>query len=105
MAPQGWYLENQSLWFGSLRQDPVFNARLKSRWREVRASLRDIDNYIDQQARMLDASQRQNFAAWPILGTYVWPNQVVTGSYQGEVTWLRSWLRKRFEWMDRRIDG
>ena len=30
----------------------------------------------------------------------VWPNAVVTGSYEGEVQYLKQWLRTRIDWMD-----
>lgn len=35
--------------------------------------------------------------------TYVWPNAKVTGSYVGEVDWLKENYKKRLEWLDSQI--
>jgi hypothetical protein len=104
MYPQGWYLRNTTAWFDQLMRNPTFKSRVQARWKTFRPALNDLSFYIDTQARMLDASQRANFQRWPILGTYVWPNQVVTGSYGGEVAWLKDWLKRRIEWIDKNIN-
>jgi hypothetical protein len=49
---------------------------------------------------MLQEPAARNFLRWPTLNEYIWPNPVVTGSYQGEVARLRAWLEDRLEWMD-----
>jgi CotH kinase protein len=103
MKPDGWYLRNQSAWFESLMQTPEFKSLVKDRWKQMRPSSDELKKFIDSQASMLDASQKANFQRWPILNTYVWPNQVVTGSYKNEVSWLKDWLKKRIEWMDKHI--
>ena len=36
--------------------------------------------------------------------TYDWPQYKVTGSYQGEVDWLKENYRKRLEWMNTNIN-
>lgn len=48
-------------------------------------------------------SQRRNFIRWPILNEAVWPNPVVTGSYKGEVNYLKTWLKDRLAWMDQQL--
>jgi hypothetical protein len=104
MYPEGWYLRNTTAWFDILMRNPAFADRVKKHWRPFKDSIRDLPKYIDQQAAILAQSQQANFQRWPILNTYVWPNQVVTGSYQGEVTWLKDWLKKRVDWMDRNMN-
>lgn len=104
MYPEGWYLRNTTAWFDSLMRTPAFKARVKARWKPFKESIKTLPQYIDRQAAILELSQRENFIRWPILGTHVWPNQVVTGSYAGEVDWLKHWLRKRVAWMDKHID-
>lgn len=42
----------------------------------------------------------RNFERWPILGTSVWPNRVVAGSYDGEVITMNLWLQDRLRWMN-----
>ncbi len=104
MYPQGWYLRNATQWFDAMMRTPAFKERVIARWKPFKdQTLREINKHIDQQAAILDASQKANFQRWPILNTYVWPNQVVTGSYKNEVSWLKDWLKKRIEWMDKHI--
>lgn len=99
--PKGWRIRKEAEWISHLFQDPAFRAKAYQRWRTVKkAHIDTLDDYIDDTARMLDASQRENFKRWDILGTYVWPNNVVTGSYAGEVKYLKKWLNERIKWMD-----
>lgn len=104
MYPEGWYLRNTTAWFDVLMRTPAFKDRVKARWKPFKESIKSLPAYIDNQAAILEQSQQRNFARWPILNTYVWPNQVVTGSYRGEVNWLKDWLKKREAWMDRNIN-
>lgn len=103
--PEGWWVRSGSQWFGRLFQDPVFESRVRVRWNQVKASKIDVLlPLIDKYAEMLGPSQERNFVRWPILGVYVWPNKVVTGSYQGEVDYAKDFLVKRIKWLDRQFN-
>ena len=102
--PRGWRIRTKSEWFAHLFQDPVFRLRAYNRWKAVRATQIDtLLTFIDQTAVALDASQRENFKRWTILNQYVWPNAQVAGSYAGEVTFLKDFLRTRIRWIDRNL--
>ena len=101
--PEGWYVREAS-WLARLFQDPQFEQRVKSRWKEMRPVVQDIIDGIDKDAAYLQQSQGLNFTKWQILNRRVWPNPVVTGSYAGEVDYLKDWLTKRARWMDRELD-
>ncbi len=102
--PTGWWIRH-SPWFGRLFDDPAFQARLKARWNELKAEQIDtILDYIEDSAASLTQSASNNFQRWPILDQWVWPNAVVTGSYEGEVQYLREWLQTRIAWMDAQIN-
>ena len=58
-----------------------------------------IDNFL---LEMDDAVER-NFNRWPILGTWIWPNVEVAGSYEGEIQYLKDWIRDRLDWMDQNM--
>ena len=62
-----------------------------------------VSQYIDEQAAILDQSQRLNFLRWPIMNEYVHMNPRVRGSYQAEVENVRSFLTKRIQWMDKKL--
>jgi CotH kinase protein len=100
----GWYAR-QSLWFTRLFQDPVFRARFNARWAEMKRTgvVDSLQNLVIARASYLSVVQVKNFERWPILGTYVWPNRVVTGSYNGEAIALKGWLADRVRWMDAEV--
>lgn len=103
----GWWIRTQSPWFSRLFQDPVFASRVKARWNQMRALSSDltaVNKMIDRNAYAFDLVQRTNFFLWDILGIYVWPNRVVTGSYAGEVAAMKTWITARMQWMDQQFN-
>jgi hypothetical protein len=62
-------------------------------------------SFVGNRRTALSVVQERNFQRWPILGTYVWPNRVVTGSYRGEVLALDGWLFERYRWLDQQLSG
>lgn len=98
--PSGWWIRG-SPWIKRLFEDPAFEARVRARWNELKTDQLDtILDYIDDSAAALAQSASNNFQRWPILDQWVWPNAVVTGSYEGEIQYLRQWLQSRIAWMD-----
>jgi len=97
----GWYIRTAA-WFDRLFQDPVFANRVKQRWQLMVSdgTLNRLDQYILYRKSWLSTVQERNFNRWPILNTWVWPNRVVTGSYDGEVLALRDWLGGRRAWLN-----
>ena len=60
-------------------------------------------DFVDKWAEEMDASQRLNFMRWDILNTKVHENPQASGSYEGEVAWVKNYLRERIVWMDNKI--
>lgn len=98
---EGWHIRTAP-WFARLFEDPVFSARVRARWNQMKAdkTLDSLLAYILMRWDYLSHVQVKNFEKWPILNTWVWPNRVVTGSYDGEVLAMRDWLSDRVQWMD-----
>jgi CotH kinase protein len=97
----GWHIRTAP-WFTRLFQDPAFAAKVKARWLQMKRD-KEIDRLYEfmlTRRDFLSKVQEQNFARWPILSTWVWPNRVVTGSYGGEVVAMGDWLFERIRWMD-----
>ncbi|KPM31492.1 Fibronectin type III domain protein [Croceitalea dokdonensis DOKDO 023] len=95
-------------WWDRLLQDPAFVAQLQERWTGLRANLLSnaaidakISGYVEnlQDAGAVD----RNFATWPVLGTYIWPNNFVGDTYMEEVDYLQNWVRNRLSWLDSEI--
>lgn len=100
----GWY-SRQAQWYTRLFQDPAFKARTAARWGELqRAGVLDsLKNLVFSRGNYLGIAQAANFRRWPILGTYVWPNRVVTGSYDGELIAMKNFLSERIFWVNEEI--
>lgn len=79
---------------------------IKDRWKELRPNQLQNESlfaYIDKIAEEINLSQQNNFKRWLILDKYVWPNNVVTGSYKGEISYLKDFITKRAAWMDKEL--
>ena len=109
IAP-GWiYNDSQRMfWFRRMVSDPLFFSNLKCRWQELRSGFLTNDyftNTIDSIANVLEEAQQRNYARWPVLGTYVWPNQYVGQTYSDEIAFLKQWIQNRLNWMDTNLSG
>lgn len=106
----GWMWDEQyrMYWFRRMVSDPGFAKNLKCRWDELRSSFLTDDYFItaiDSMANLLGDAQVRNFRRWPILGTYVWPNQYVGLTYADEINFIKQWIITRLQWMDANMPG
>ena len=92
-------------WWYKLNQDPYYTNLLHDRWAQCRRanfSTERIMATVDSIATLLTAqgAENRNSRAWPKWGQYVWPNYYVSQNFQDEISFLKSWLNDRLEWMD-----
>ncbi len=95
-------------WWERLLQDPAYLTKLKSRWNTLRGSTLSngaILSKIDSYNVLLNQSGAvsTNFKVWPVLGTYVWPNNFIGNKYPEELQYLTDWIEDRLVWMDTEI--
>lgn len=95
-------------WWRRLLDDPAFQADLKARWAQYRQeqySDEAIEAKIDSMSTRLTSggAMDRNEAAWGMFGRQVWPNAYVGNSYQDEIDYLKSWIRKRLRFMDKQL--
>jgi hypothetical protein len=97
----GWHVRTAP-WFNRLFQDPVFANRVKTRWNQMATdgTLTRLVEYMRGRKSYLSVVQERNFEKWQILNIWVWPNRVVTGSYDGEGLAMQNWLADRRAWLD-----
>ena len=106
---EGWWIKDQGCngryhgWYYRLFMDPNFVSEVKARWKEVYPQLQTIPQWIEDEVKIMGAAPERNFERWNILGTYVWPNYKVTGSYKAEVDWLLENYTKRLAWMNTQV--
>lgn len=108
-APGWMWTDNYRMyWFRRMAEDTLFISNLKCRWQELRNSFLTnayFTHAIDSIATTLQESQQRNYVRWPILGTYVWPNQFVGKTYAEETGFLKQWILNRLAWMDTHLAG
>ncbi len=99
--------ELNPFWWKRLMDDPGFALSFKTRWQTLRNGPFQTSKIlftIDSLATVLDAPQQRNFQKWPILDTYIYPNNYVGTTYQDEIDYLKTWITERMAWMDTAID-
>ena len=87
-------------------RDAAAKQQLLSIWGEARQSGLTEENmisFIDRWEADLQQSQRLNFLRWPILNQRVHQNPRALGSFQAEVEVLRTFMKERLLWMDRKL--
>ena len=95
-------------WWIRFTEDPEFTHALNCRWQELRMTTLHTDTiiaFIDEMEVYLEEPADRNFQKWPILGTYVWPNNFVGSTYTEEMDYLRDWATDRLSWMDANMFG
>ncbi|MCO6496827.1 MAG: CotH kinase family protein [Chitinophagaceae bacterium] len=93
-------------WWKRLRQDEIWEEDLRYTYHSLRRttlSNNHIFHLIDSMAAEINEAQARNFTKWDILGTKVWPNKYVNGSFQGEIDYLKTWIGSRLAYLDANI--
>jgi spore coat protein CotH len=87
-------------------KDAAAKRQMLQIWDEARQSGLTEENmiaYIDRLEADLQQSQHLNFLRWPILNQRVHQNPPTKGSFQAEVEVLRTYMKERFAWMDKKL--
>lgn len=92
--------KSKSWYIRTLLDEPEFRALIAARWEYLSSRVPLLVEFVEESAAVFDEAQGRNFERWPILDEYVWPNAVVTGSYEGEIDYLLLWLEQRVRWME-----
>ncbi|MCL4179404.1 MAG: lamin tail domain-containing protein [Verrucomicrobia bacterium] len=124
----GWYYsllgESEHIWLRRLINgttsgsgtggDPDFNQRIADRWSALRTNVFSSDRLlarIDELAAHLSEAAGRDFARFPRLGSYVWPNPngaaggwhvdyVTPITYDGIIREMKQWVAGRYRWID-----
>ena len=112
--PEGWSYVWANLpflrpsWVYDISEEEEVQNLINCRWSELRRnklSTNNLLNFINNQATLLEDAQTRNFNKWPILGTYVYPNNFIGQSYEEEIFYLKTWLNSRLTWLDNNMIG
>ena len=105
MYPNGDYLI--PFWWYKFSRDGNYTKQRRERWTEYRENNVRLDRVmatIDSLANEVTAfgAEERNAKAWPRWGVWVWPNYYVSDSYQDEIDYIKDWITRRIEWIDKR---
>ena len=94
-------------WWSRMMTDTTFRMAASERWLQLRQNVLSdvhIRTVLDSMVALLSEAQVRNFNKWPILSTWVWPNNYVGGTYQNEINYLKTWIADRTKWLDGAFD-
>jgi hypothetical protein len=111
--PEGWAMDFNDLcggdqwvihfWWLKMWEDPAYRQRLATRWKWLRGGPftdAKVMALVDSLTQIVQPAQQRNFAQWPILNEWVWPNAYCCGTYAAHVQYFRQWVLERMHWMD-----
>ena len=117
--PEGWICLGNELtdgykeyiktnWMDYLLKDKAFLSKLKARWEQVKEQvLQSAESSIDRLKEQCAPSAGSNFAVWEnVLGNKIQYEKRSTSkiaTFEENVEFLRTFIEKRFEWMDKEI--
>ena len=94
-------------WVNRIFSDPKMKADLKRIYSDYRdrniISQEALLGVADRYAAEMDQSQKLNFTRWNILNTRIHMNPRALGSYKAEVDSMKSFIKNRVAWMDKKI--
>ena len=97
-------------WFSYLLKDKNFQEKLKERWNEVKGPIyQTAMETIEKNQRNIGISAKENYTVWSnCLGVkmqYESPLTAEIGTYEEQVEYLKSFVDKRYHWMDDTINA
>ena len=99
---QGYYTRYHGRhWINRMFEDPAFTRAAKARWAELRPAVDAMIAEIPAAAAVIRPSALNNWAIWPpTTESELW-GSIHADSFDGEVSFLSSWLSARAVWMSR----
>jgi hypothetical protein len=93
------------IWFKRLMLDQSFRQRIRSRWNELKPKIQALPGLIAPLQKKLAVSQVRNFTRWDILNKQSYLELYVSGSYEGEITYLKNFLTNHIAWLDTKFNS
>ena len=82
-----------------LRNEQLLQA-LKDRWNEItktQVTKEKIINWIDEEVKLINDSQKLNFMKWKILDRKILASPTARCSFRREINYLKEYVQKRFD--------
>lgn len=89
-----------------LSDNAAFND-LCAMWAEMRDNqlftAQSMTAYVDSLAQVIDESQKLNFTRWDNLSEFLALQQFAPGTYEGEIDIVKTALKNRIAWIDKKL--
>lgn len=101
MPAEGWWTRKApDNWYARLVEDPAFEARLASRWAELRPAFAALVEQIPAAAAALQPYVAADWTLWHEDDSHDDLGQIHAADYDGEVAFLQQWFTTRLAWLD-----
>ena len=101
----GW-TENSNMWLERLFEDESFSKKVVDSWPELKAAVEELikdGGQLDKYKEKVKQSALYNFEKWGISPiNYNEGDSAVNLTYDQEVERLRSWIKERLNWVDKK---
>lgn len=98
--PENWLIRNYG-WNRFLFKNKDYKIQVRDFWKINRQSFIATLDSIDSMSKNLDRASSNEFKRWPVLkNDSDFPFNQKYDSYQDAVTALKTWIKKRIQWID-----
>lgn len=98
-SPEGFTVKN-SVWISRLFEDPEFVKVVKQRFLILRSRQSEFIKNLNSTGNLIQSAKIQDEGKWMTAFSLTWPNYVALGSWESEVSYLKSWIITRMDWLE-----
>jgi hypothetical protein len=101
------WMQTQAPWYKRLFTDADFKSDVTAQFNALKKNgiFANWLTSISEQQKALEQSQANNFSRWPMVGIPVWPNPEAAGSYDGEVSYMMTYIQLRIGYLDAMLNS
>ena len=103
-VPENFYIKDVA-WYARLFQDPVFVSKVKERFNDYYANKQMIYDHIDATATLLLDQVVEDNKLWGTITEKSASTEEVKAAYLEKVTYLKTWIGQRLEWLNTNINA
>lgn len=110
-SPNGWVYNSTifiPFWWRTLMRNQQFKDLVKNRWNFLRKNIllnQHIESIIDSEISKIRIPYKRHSQKWIIEGTNLSPNQFNGKTFNDDVLYLKDWIEKRIDWLDKNINS
>jgi hypothetical protein len=99
------YWQNR-LYYNQLFKDPYFVNLVKEQWQHMKLEwVPALERKMDEKKEQIRYAQKENFNRWNLLGQYTGLGLVHFATWEEEVAYTKTFLKRRVAWLDTQISS